>query len=264
MIRRREAFMPRNGWLVALALGLSIPLSPGAAHACTIVVLTDGERVLFCNNEDWSNPNTRIWFVPGGVGRGCAFVSFDNGWARGAGTRKGRLDWVAGFRSEVAGDPARKRVPGNPSQRMLQTCASLDDAIAFYETHEEPGFGYAKVLVAERSGASAVIGARDGRLHVERLERSRAFGYGGGIAAPMLEGARPTLEAAARILLAARQEGQYPTQYSNVFDLRRGEIVLYRFQDSGDPVRLSLAQELAHPAHAFDLASLWHPPAARR
>ncbi len=58
---------------VVLALGLATALSsPVAARACTIAVLTDGERVLFCNNEDWSNPNTRIWFIPGEGGRGCA------------------------------------------------------------------------------------------------------------------------------------------------------------------------------------------------
>jgi hypothetical protein len=256
--------MPRSGWLVAPVLAASLA-SPGAAWACTIVVLTDGARVLFCNNEDWSNPNTRIWFVPGGGGHGCAFVGFDNGWAQGGLNTQGlAFDWVAGFPAEWPPDPARVRLPGNPSQRMLQTCASLDEAVAFYERYEEQGFGYARVLVAERSGASAVIGARDGRLHVERRERSRAFGYGAEVAARALEGASPTLDTAARILRAAQQKGRYPTQYSNVFDLRRGEIVLYRFQHSEEPVRLSLAQELARPAHAFDLASLWHSRARRR
>jgi hypothetical protein len=80
----------------------------------------------------------------------------------------------------------------------------------------------------------------------------------------MLAGASPTLDAAVRVLRASRQEGRYPTQYSNVFDLRRGEIVLYRFQSSDEPVRLSLAEELARPAHVFDLASLWPPRADRR
>jgi hypothetical protein len=258
--------MSPTRWLVALALGLASPLSwPGSAAACTIVVLTDGQHALFCNNEDWSDTNTRIWFVPGGGGPGCAFVGFANGWAQGGMNSEGlAFDWVAGYRAEWPGDPSRKRVPGNPSHRMLQTCASLDEAIAFYREHEEPGFGYAKILVAERSGASAVIGARDGRLHVERLEGSRAFGYGAEIAARMLEGASPTLDTAARILRAARQEGPFPTQYSNVFDLRRGEIVVYRFQESEGPVRLSLPEELARPAHAFDLASLRQSLANRR
>jgi hypothetical protein len=256
----------RIGWVAAAALGLAGSISwPAAARACTIVILTDGERVLFGNNEDWSNPNTRIWFVPGVEGRGCAFVGFDDGWAQGGVNADGlAFDWVAGFRADWPPDPARKRIAGNPSQRMLRTCARLDDAIAFYQRYEEPGFGYAKILVADRSGASAVIGAKDGRLRVERGARSRAFGYGGETATGMLDRASPTVETAARILRAVRQAGRYPTQYSNVFDLKRGEIVLYRFQDSDEPVRMSLGEELARPAHAFDLASLWRSPARRR
>jgi hypothetical protein len=46
--------------------------------------------------------------------------------------------------------------------------------------------------------------------------------------------------------------------------LRRGEIVVYRFQESEGPVRLSLPEELARPAHAFDLASLRQSLANRR
>lgn len=51
-----------------------------SARACTIFVLTDTNRVLFCNNEDWINPKTRIWFVPAGpTNYGCVYVGFDDG-----------------------------------------------------------------------------------------------------------------------------------------------------------------------------------------
>src|SRR5262245_28843457 len=35
------------------------------ADACTVFTMTDGEHVLFCDNEDFSNTRTRIWFIPG-------------------------------------------------------------------------------------------------------------------------------------------------------------------------------------------------------
>ena len=250
--------MSRTRWLVSFAVALAVGLgSAGDAPACTIAVLTDGRQTLFCNNEDWSNPNTRIWFAPGDGGQlGCAFVGFDNGWAQGGVNTEGlAFDWVAGFKADWPRDPQRRSVRGNPSEQMLKTCATLDQAIAFYHAYEEPGFGYAKVLVAERSGASAVIGARDGRLHVERLDRSRAFGYGGDIATGMLGAARVTVDWAAGMLRAARQEGRFPTQYSNVFDLNSGDIFIYRFHASGRPVRLRLEEELARP-HTYDLATL--------
>lgn len=64
--------------LIFFAL-ISVPI-----HACTIFVLTDANRTLFCNNEDYSNPVTRIWFIPSGDGfYGCTYIGFDDGWAQG-------------------------------------------------------------------------------------------------------------------------------------------------------------------------------------
>jgi penicillin V acylase-like amidase (Ntn superfamily) len=67
-------------------------------HACTIFVLTDTNRALFCNNEDWSETKTRIWFLPAGDGYyGAAYVGFDNGWAQGGLNTEGlAFDWVTG------------------------------------------------------------------------------------------------------------------------------------------------------------------------
>jgi hypothetical protein len=227
------------------------------ARACTIAVLTDGRQTLFCNNEDWSDPDARIWFVPADGRPGAAFVGFGNGWAQGGLNTEGlAFDWVAGFRASWPRDGQRQSIPGRAAEQMLRTCATLDQAIAFYETYYEPGFAYARILVAERSGASAVIGARDGRLRVERLDRSRAFGYGGEIVTRMLDGAPVSVETAARLLQAARQQGRFATQYSNVFDLRNGDILIYRFRDSDRPIRLRLADELARPAHVYELAAL--------
>jgi hypothetical protein len=61
---------------------------------------------------------------------------------------------------------------------MLETCATIADAIAFYERHREPGFSSAKILVADRTDASVIIGAKDGKLQVEKENQCRGFGYG--------------------------------------------------------------------------------------
>ena len=60
--------MLRTALILAVFSLLRMP-----AEACTIFVLTDAQRALFCNNEDWVNPKTRIWFVPARQGHyGCA------------------------------------------------------------------------------------------------------------------------------------------------------------------------------------------------
>jgi hypothetical protein len=164
------------------------------------------------------------------------------------------FDWVAGFEEKWESDPSRKEVRGNPAQRMLESCSNLDEAIRFFETHWEPSFSYAKVFVGDRSGASAVIGSTEGRLHVERSGQSCAFGYRGNVAQGMLAQAlekSPT--SAIEILRASKQEGQYATKYSNVFDLKTGEIILVGPPDWTKPVRLVLLDELKKGGHYFDL-----------
>jgi hypothetical protein len=229
---------------------LSIP-----ASSCTIFVLTNGQRVLFCNNEDYSNPKTRIWFVTAGDGHyGCVYVGFDNGWAQGGMNTKGlAFDWVAGFTEKWKLVRGTKKVRGNPSERMLETCATVEEAIAFYKAYHEPSFSYARILIADRSGASVIIGARDGHLQFEKASQSRGFGYMGLVEPLVAKSPEPTVANGAVILRACLQKGQYATKYSNIFDLKSGNISLFQFPEREDTVNLDLVNELGKGGHYYDL-----------
>jgi penicillin V acylase-like amidase (Ntn superfamily) len=123
--------------LVVAVWGLFVGL---AAKACTVFLLTDGKQVLFCNNEDWINPNTRVWFVPAGPDYfGAVYVGFDNGLCQGGMNTEGlAFDAVAGYKEIWEPSADQKPVRGLSTQRMLETCATVDAAIAFYQAHREP------------------------------------------------------------------------------------------------------------------------------
>jgi len=225
--------------------------------ACTIFVLTDTNRTLFCNNEDWSNPKTRIWFVPAKPGRyGTVYVGFDNGWAQGGLNTEGlTFDWVAGFKEVWNPDPSVPRTWRN--ERVLETCATVEEAIAFYRDHAEASFTYAKIMLADRTGASVIIGAKDGKLQVETSKQCRGFGYGARTLDTMLAGSpEPTVANAARILRACLQQGQYATKYCNIFDLKSGDIFLLPAPAQNDEVKLNLAAELRKGAHYYDIPQI--------
>jgi len=250
------ARIPVQGLAFILAL---LPFASLSAHACTIFVLTDTNRALFCNNEDWSDPKTRIWFLPAGDGYyGAVYVGFDNGWAQGGLNTEGlAFDWVAGYKEQWEPDPHLPNARGNPSQRMLETCATIADAIAFYEGHREPGFSSAKILVADRTGASVIIGAKDGKLQVEKENQCRGFGYGG-ITLKTLLAMYPeaTVTNGFSILRNCRQKGQFATKYSNIYDLKSGDIYLYPLPERDDEVKLNLAAELKKGAHYCDMPQI--------
>jgi len=228
-------------------------------HACTIFILTDTNRVLFCNNEDWSNPKTRIWFVPAGVGYlGCVYVGYDDGWARGGLNTEGlACDWVGGFNEQWKAGPREQCVRGNPTERMLESCATVRDAIAFFRKHPESDFARAKIFVADKTGASAIIGAREGKLRVDQASRSRGFGFGDQILDRMLAGSsEPTVANGAAILRACVQRGQFATKYSNVFDLKSGDIWLFPRGERKNEAKFNLPVELEKGGHYYDMPGI--------
>jgi len=238
-----------------LAFGWLWFLAAASVQACTIFVLTDTNRVLFCNNEDATSPMTRIWFVPAGEGRyGCAYVGFDNSLGQGGLNTEGlAYDWVAGWNETWEPDAGQARIEGNPAERMLATCATLDDAVAFFRRHYEPGFGYARILVADKTGASAMIRAKDGKLFVDPANQCRGFGYGQRTLDQMLApSSEATLANGMKILRACIQP--VGTRYSNVFDLKSGDIFI--FQRSEAEMKLNLAAELKKGAHYYDIPQI--------
>jgi hypothetical protein len=137
---------------------------------------------------------------------------------------------------------------------MLESCSTIDEAVAFFQTHWEPSFSYAKILIADRTGASVIIGAKDGRLDIKIAKQSRGFGYSGQIVDRMLNDTPPsTVESAGKILEAACQKGENATKYSNVFDLKSGDIFLFRFPEHRSAVKLSLKEELEKGRHSYDI-----------
>src|SRR3954465_1001877 len=193
-------------------LAATFALATAPVHACTIFVLTDTNRTLFCNNEDWSDPKTRIWFVPG-VGKhyGGVYVGFDNNYAQGGVNTEGlAFDWVAGYMETWKPDPNVAVVWKNSGQQALEECATIEEAIAFFRKHQDRGFHRAKILLADRTGASVIIGQLDGKLQVEPANQCRGFGYGTQKLKKLLTKTTDhRLSNGAKILRAAMQNCQY-------------------------------------------------------
>ena len=258
--------MKRQSWLLMsiplgrLALMLACVLFPAAqSTACTIFVLTDTNHALFCNNEDWSDPKTRIWFLPAGAGyHGAVYVGFENGYAQGGMNTEGlAFDWVAGYNEKWQLDPNLPDARENSGQRMLETCATIDEAIAFYRSHNEAGFWRAKILVADRSGASVIIGAHDGKLAVEQEDRCRGFGYGQRpLDIALAKHPEVTVAEGFKILKDCRQGDTYATKYSNIFDLKTGDIFLYPVPGGDDEVTLNIAAELKKGPHYYEMPKI--------
>jgi hypothetical protein len=228
-----------------------------------VFTIVGGERILFCDNEDFSNPRTRIWFVPGsGTKYGCVYLGFDDGWGQNGLNDKGlAYGWLAGFKEGWQRQPGMKTIHGKPCHQMLESCASVEEAIRFFQQHWEKSFSYGRLLVADRTGKSVILRAKDGKLSAPIVTRSQGmghrFGMRGNEATPMLERiSRPSLADAAGLLEFTRQEGVNATKYSVVFDLKTTDVWLYRFPEQPDPVQFNLPCEIGRGPHYYDIPAL--------
>ena len=106
--------------LLLLAIWAVCSIGAGDAGACTIFMGTTGDLTLVGNNEDWSDTETKVWFLVAEEGKyGRVYFGFNNGWAQGGMNDQGLFfDWVAGAEREWQPDPGRKEYLGAISEKI--------------------------------------------------------------------------------------------------------------------------------------------------
>jgi hypothetical protein len=52
-----------------ILIGIVLVLINSSTFACTAFMMSDGERILVGNNEDYNIPHTRMWLFPATNGR---------------------------------------------------------------------------------------------------------------------------------------------------------------------------------------------------
>ncbi|MEM6802976.1 MAG: hypothetical protein AAF696_16320 [Bacteroidota bacterium] len=242
-----------------LLLLILTSMIPVYSHACTIFLLTDEDQTLFFSNEDYTNPNTFMWFIPMGEGHyGCAYVGFDNGQAQGGMNSEGlAFDWWAGAYNPYDWEKSKPRAKGSSSMRMLESCKNVEEAIEFYKIHAEPSFANATIFIADKTGSSVIIGSKDGKLFFDRSTQSRVLGAGTKTFGTLHE-KNPSvdMENGTQILRQCVTTGTFATKYSHIFDLRTGDITLHRFEKEEAPAHLNLHPELQKGEHFYNIPSL--------
>jgi hypothetical protein len=94
----------------------------------------------------------------------------------------------------------------------------------------------------------------DGRYHVEKGTDFQVMGYGHRVAMQKVEENREaTVDNLTSMLFAAKQDGQYPTQYSNIYDLKSGDVYVFDFRKGESFMKINLSRELEKGNHYYEL-----------
>jgi choloylglycine hydrolase len=241
---------------------------------------TDGKAVLVGNNEDYILSDARITFTPeNGSKYGTLIFSFDAGSL--PGFPQGGMN-TAGLFYDITATPASEVVfaPGQPiyegylPQKMLEDCATVEEAWALLQKYAMPGIGQGHIFLTDKGGNAAIVGvAKDKQLHITRktekflvltnfnLDNPALGGYPcyrHALATELLQkNPATTVDNCRALLSAVHVEGLAATIYSNICDLNNGEMYLYYFHNFEIAVKINLAEELSKGQHSVTISSLF-------
>ncbi len=268
----------------ALAAAVSAAGWPGAsgkappeAFGCTIVMAARNGLVLAGNNEDRDHPATIVTFLPATETYfGRIVFGYDDGPVQGGLNDRGLfIDGNALAPTGWRPDPGKPTFGGQVMMVVLGTCATCADVRNFFEKYNVPALARARFPVADRTGASMVV--EYGRAGVRFVTSGTWYQIAtnfvmsnvedGNIPCWRYRAADGILRGASelgvdlirRVLDATHQEGGSRTVYSNIYDLKRGTVRVYRLGNFEDVAILSLASELEKGERRLALSALFEP-----
>jgi hypothetical protein len=261
--------------LVLLSL---IGLAWTTASACTIITMARGTKVWIGNNEDWTDPRTKMWIVPASPGEyGRVLFGFENRFIQGGINE--RVLFLDANALEPPGwtpDPAKPLFEDSFDKQIgddiLAHCASVADAIRFFETYSVFLNG-GKFVIADAAGESITVEWAEGQDRITRRDGTYQISSNipqwnivpGKVDDPRYNIAEKvvlsrndvSLDTVRAVLSATHKEWAYPTIYSYICDLESLTVYLYNFHNFEEAYVFNLRTELSKGPRESDIPSLF-------
>jgi len=239
---------------------------------CTVFFATDGVVVLGGNNEDWSDPNTMFWFIPSSSGKyGWVKFGFAGGYPQGGMNDQG-LFWDAtacGYLEMPFSETNKEKHDGSLMQRVMEECSSINEALIIFQNYYCDDQYRAQYLVGDKTGVSIIVEG-DSIIRMSDSYQVMTNFYQshpelGGFpcwryetAVSMLSGGNEiSANLFGSVLSVTHQEGRYPTQYSNIYDLKECIIYLFYYHNFEEFITINLQEELNKGAREYVLPNLF-------
>ena len=262
--------------LVLLTIIL-IAILKTVSYSCTIVLVSDSKVTLAGSNEDSTFPLTLLWFVPASkdnYGRVCLGYKMMVNSVQGGMNEKGLfLDGNSLSNQGWQSDENKKALFGSLLDRLLATCASIEDVKEFFNTYNTPALGQARIPVMDKSGASMIVEWFNGE--VVFLETDKPYQVATNFvgskyigkekpcwrynkAIEMIQDKKSfSLNTVRDALNATHNKSKYSTTvYSFICDLQKGEMSVYNFHDFSKPIKFNLKEELSKGRKEYYISNL--------
>jgi len=247
---------------------------------CTIVTIAKDNAVLAGNNEDWTEPRTKIWFVPASKeAYGRVYVGFDHApihdrFQGGMNDQGLFMDMNAVKPTGWHEKPGKPSFQGDLVEQILAHYSTVDEVVEFFQQHNVPDLNILRVPVADSKGNSVIVEWGKGQLqflykedcyqistnfiqsNYENPEEYPCQRYK--IADRILRKATAaSVDLIRAVLSATHSEHISPTLYSNICDLKEKRIYLYFFHNFEEERAFDLDTALKKGQAEYPMHSLF-------
>ena len=255
----------------AIYCGSSIRLWP-----CTMFTATQKGVTLAAFNNDWWDPNPRVFFTPGTSGTyGRICFGFD--FPLGGMNEKGLVwDWLECPEVAYTNSAVKENPPGKwVFDDILAGCATVEEGVALLKKYDLSQFSRSHFLLVDKSGKSAIVEGDNvffAQKKYQILTNVRIAEGNDGVSScaryamteKALQNGQVTIATFRKVLASAHVEnGTGPTQYSYIADPIHGRLYLYQFHDYANEVVLNFTTDLGGQKRIVKLASLFPPSFAK-
>ena len=244
---------------------------PWSEGHCTVIYASNGERALAGGNEDWDDPSAQVRFLPPEDGKyGIVYFGFANSTYEAGMNDQGLFfDAAATSPLEVVGSRHKISSGGYPVQEVMETSATVEEALAVFDKYNLAFMEDFQLMFGDSKGNSAILEG-DEVIYKEGDYQIMTNFYQSQLPEGILPGRRYrtaesmferisdiSLELFKMILYETHQEGRYPTQYSNIYDLTNRKVHVFYLYDYEKVVEIDLEKMLRQGAHTYELSSLF-------
>ena len=242
------------------------------ALSCTVFYIKNDTLILAGNNEDWKDPFSKMWLYPSANGK-YGWIKF--GW--GSGFPQGGMNDRGLFWDATSGpylgmpysEENKQLYPGPLMQKIIEECECVEDAIALLSMYYCEDQYKAQYLIGDSRFNSIIVegdnivSMQDDYMILTNFYHSNPE-LGGypcwryETALEMITGNEDYTEyLVGSILSATHQEGKYPTQYSQIYDLVNCRIYLFHYHNYEEFIVIDLKEELKKGYRSYDIPVLF-------
>ncbi len=244
--------------------------------ACTIFTASKGGKVLAGNNEDFCGTNTIIHFFPPSEGKyGGVFVGIKGESNFQGGMNDQGLFFDGASTQKVKMTP--QDLPEYPGEfvleEILEKCSVVEEALVLIKKCAMPYLNGCHILIADKTGNAVIIEWGNDKLNIIPKKKDYMIATNFNftetdkfsppciryeIAENSLKNTEDiSIELFRSILSTAHYEWKYPTQYSNICDLKNGDIYLCYFHNYTNMLKFNLEEEFKKGEHWYLMRSLF-------